>query len=130
MLRDFSELTRDSVPEKSLLEIKKRTGGRNSYGRMTSRHRGGGHKKKFRIIEWNRAKRSAPGKVLAIQYDPNRSARIALLEYGPKDRAYILAPEGLKVGASVLAGKSVPAEVGNALPLRAIPQGLPLHNIE
>lgn len=130
MLRDFSELTPDSVPEKSLLEIKKRTGGRNSYGRMTSRHRGGGHKKKFRIIEWNRAKRSTPGKVLAIQYDPNRSARIALLEYGPKDRAYILAPEGLKVGASVVAGKSVPAEVGNALPLRAIPQGLPLHNIE
>ncbi len=130
MLRDFSELTPDSVPEKSLLEIKKRTGGRNAYGRMTSRHRGGGHKKKFRIIEWNRSKRSAPGKVLAIQYDPNRSARIALLEYGPKDRAYILAPEGLKVGTSVVAGKSVPAEVGNALPLRSIPQGLPLHNIE
>jgi large subunit ribosomal protein L2 len=130
MLRDFSELTPDSVPEKSLLEIKKRTGGRNVYGRMTSRHRGGGHKKKFRIIEWNRSKRSAPGKVLAIQYDPNRSARIALLEYGPKDRAYILAPEGLKVGTSVVAGKSVPAEIGNALPLRAIPQGLPLHNIE
>jgi large subunit ribosomal protein L2 len=130
MLRDFSELTPDSAPEKSLLEIKKRTGGRNSYGRMTSRHRGGGHKKKFRIIEWNRAKRSTPGKVLAIQYDPNRSARIALLEYGPKDRAYILAPEGLKIGTSVEAGKSVPAEVGNALPLRVIPQGLPLHNIE
>ncbi len=130
LLRDFSELTPDSKPEKKLLEIKRRTGGRNAHGRMTSRHRGGGHKKKFRIIEWNRRKRTTPGTVLGIQYDPNRSARLALVEYGPKDRAYILAPEGLKAGSKVVAGPSVPAEVGNALPLKSIPQGLPLHSIE
>ena len=130
VLRDFSELTPGSKPEKKLLEIKRRTGGRNAYGRMTSRHRGGGHKKKFRIIEWNRRKRTTVGTVLGIQYDPNRSARLALVEYGPKDRAYILAPEGLKAGSKVIAGPSVPAEVGNALPLKAIPQGLPLHSIE
>lgn len=130
MLHDFSEITAGSRPEKSLLEPKKRTGGRNCYGRTTSRHRGGGHKKNFRVIEWNRSKRLGKSKVLSIQYDPNRSARIALIEYGPKDLAYILAPEGLKAGTQIEAGPKVLAEVGNALPLRAIPQGLPLHNIE
>jgi large subunit ribosomal protein L2 len=112
------------------MEIKRRTGGRNAHGRMTSRHRGGGHKKHYRIIEWNRRKRTKAGKVVGIQYDPNRSARIALVEYGTNDRAYILAPDGLKVGATVATGPSVPAEVGNSLPLRVIPQGLPLHNLE
>ena len=129
-LHDFSELTRNSAPERSLMEIKRRTGGRNAHGRTTSRHRGGGHKKQFRIIEWNRRKRTTSGKVIGIQYDPNRSARIALIDYGSKEKAYILAPEGLKVGGTVSAGPKVPAEVGNALPLRVIPQGLPLHNIE
>ncbi|NDB94801.1 MAG: 50S ribosomal protein L2 [Verrucomicrobia bacterium] len=129
-LHDFSELTPDSAPERSLMEIKRRTGGRNAHGRMTSRHRGGGHKKHYRIIEWNRRKRTQAGKVVGIQYDPNRSARIALVEYAANDRAYILAPDGLKVGATVASGASVPAEVGNSLPLRVIPQGLPLHNLE
>ncbi len=130
MLHDFSELTRDSQPEKSLLQKKNRTGGRNAHGRTTCRSRGGGHKKKLRIIEWNRRARTTAGKVIGIQYDPNRTSRLALVEYGPKDRAYMLAPEGLLVGMTVIAGMKVAAEVGNALPLRFIPQGLPLHNIE
>ncbi|MFH1067026.1 MAG: 50S ribosomal protein L2 [bacterium] len=125
---DFSEITKDR-PEKSLLEPIKKSGGRNVYGRLTSRHRGGGHKKNYRRIDWQRTKRGA-ATVVGIEYDPNRSARIALIEYADKERAYILAPTGLKVGAKVAAGPDAAPETGNALPLRVIPLGLPLHNLE
>jgi len=128
VLADFSEITKHT-PEEVLIEPKKRTGGRNSYGRLTSRHRGGGHKKMYRIIDWKR-KRTEPAKVIGIEYDPNRTARIALIEYSDKERAYIIAPKGLEVGATLQAGPKAPPEIGNSLPLRDIPLGLPLHNIE
>lgn len=125
----FEEITK-SKPEKSLIETKKRTGGRNVYGRLTSRHRGGGHKKFYRVIDWKRNKHGMDATVLGIEYDPNRSARIALLEYADKQRAYILAPEGLKVGTKVQSGPDSAPEVGNCMPIRVIPLGLPLHNLE
>ncbi|MEI8040708.1 MAG: 50S ribosomal protein L2 [Verrucomicrobiota bacterium] len=126
---DFSDITK-SKPEKSLVEIRKRTGGRNVYGRATARGIGGGHKQKIRLIDFKRNKHGVEASVLAIEYDPRRSARIALLEYKDGEKTYIIAPGGLLVGAKVLSGPSAPPEVGNSLPLRTVPVGLPIHNIE
>jgi large subunit ribosomal protein L2 len=128
-LPDFSEITKDT-PEKSLLEPLKKSGGRNNNGRMTSRHRGGGHKRQYRIIDFKRKKRDIVADVIAIEYDPNRTARIALLQYTDGEKAYILAPVGLGVGAKVSAGEAIEASIGNALPLRSIPLGTAIHNIE
>ena len=128
-LPSFEEITK-STPEKSLTESKKRTGGRNNMGRKTSRHRGGGHKKKYRIIDFKRCRRDAVADVIAVEYDPNRSARLALIQYPDGEKAYILHPAGLVVGAKVQAGENAEPNVGNALPLKAIPLGLALHNIE
>ncbi len=125
----FDEITK-SKPERSLLEPLKRSGGRNNRGRMTSRHLGGGHKRKYRIVDFKRRRRGEEARVAAIEYDPNRSARIALLEYPDGGKVYILAPQGLNVGASVEAGPDAAPEPGNALPLSAIPLGTAIHNIE
>lgn len=129
ILPDFSEITKDT-PEKSLTEPLKKTGGRNNNGRITCRHRGGGHKRKYRLVDFKRRKRGMTATVTAIEYDPNRSARIALLEYEDGEKAYILAPVGLAVGAKVRAGEDAEPEPGNALPLSHIPLGSPIHNIE
>jgi large subunit ribosomal protein L2 len=126
----FQELTKSSKPAKGLLEPKKRSGGRNNTGRMTSRHLGGGHKQKYRKVDFKRRKRDVVAEVTAIQYDPNRSARIALIKYTDGELSYILAPDGLIVGAKVNAGDNVAPDLGNALPLRAIPLGANIHNIE
>jgi large subunit ribosomal protein L2 len=128
-LPTFEEITK-SKPTKSLLEPKKRSGGRNHFGRMTARHIGGGHKQKYRKVDFKRRKRGVAAKVTAIEYDPNRSARIALIKYEDGELSYILAPDGLNVGARVMAGDDAPPEVGNALPLKAIPLGANIHNIE
>src|SRR6201987_5886929 len=125
----FDEITKDK-PEKSLLEPVKRTGGRNNNGRLTSRHIGGGHKRKYRVIDFKRKLRDVAATVEAIEYDPNRSSRIALLQYPGGEKAYILAPNGLEVGAKVVAGDNVAPDVGNALPLKAIPLGTVVHNVE
>jgi large subunit ribosomal protein L2 len=125
----FEEITK-SKPEKGLVETLKKTGGRNNYGRLTSRHIGGGHKQKYRIIDFKRRKRDVVAEVLAIEYDPNRSARIALIQYADGEKNYILAPVGLQVGAKVCAGENVAPEVGNALPLKTIPLGTSIHNVE
>jgi large subunit ribosomal protein L2 len=125
----FEEITKKE-PEKSLLEPLKRTGGRNNRGRLTSRHIGGGHKRKYRIIDFKRRLRDVAATVTGIEYDPSRSARIALLEYPDGVKAYILAPNGLKVGARVIAGDNVAPDLGNALPLKAIPLGTVVHNVE
>jgi large subunit ribosomal protein L2 len=125
----FDEITKDR-PEKSLLEPKKRTGGRNNHGRLTSRHIGGGHKQKYRIIDFKRKVRDVEATVEGIEYDPNRSARIALLNYGNGQKAYILAPNGLRIGSKVVAGEAAAPEIGNALPLKAIPLGTVIHNVE
>ena len=127
----FSTLTKKkSYPVKSLTEPKKKTGGRNNRGRLTSRHIGGGHKQKYRKIDFKRRKRGIMADVVAIEYDPNRTARIALLKYADGEQSYILAPIGLTVGAKVTAGEDAPPNVGNALPLSAIPLGANIHNIE
>jgi len=128
---DFSELTKKE-PEKSLLLPLKKTGGRNVYGRMTTRHIGGRHKRMLRIIDFKRDLFETPGKVLSIEYDPNRSARIALVEYPNKEKRYILAPLGLNVGDTVISSKQKDAEIktGNCLLLRYIPSGTLIHNIE
>lgn len=126
---DFSDVT-TSTPEKSLIASQRRKGGRNNQGRMTVRNVGGGHKRKLRIIDFKRKKLDIPATVKSIEYDPNRSARIALLFYADGAKAYMLAPAGLKVGQEVVAGESVAPEVGNALPLSAIPLGTIVHNIE
>jgi large subunit ribosomal protein L2 len=128
-LPSFEEITK-STPEKSLTERKKRSGGRNNMGRKTSRHRGGGHKKKYRIIDFKRSRRDEAAEVIAIEYDPNRSARIALIQYPDGEKAYILAAAGLTVGNKVTAGEKAEPNVGNALPLKSIPLGLALHNVE
>ena len=128
-LSDFSEVTK-KTPEKSLVRFKKSTAGRNSVGRVTIRHRGGGHKRFYRMIDFKRDKRDIPAKVAAIEYDPNRSARIALLHYKDGEKRYILAPLSLRVGAVVMAGAAAEPTDGNALPLGSIPPGLPIHNIE
>ncbi len=125
----FDEITKDR-PEKNLLVPRKRTGGRNSYGRVTVRHRGGGHKRMIRLVDFKRAKRDVPARVIAIEYDPNRSARLALLEYTDKERRYILAPKELAVGAQVMAGPGAEILPGNALPLSVIPLGTMVHNVE
>lgn len=126
----FEEITKKE-PEKSLVEPIKKTGGRNVYGRITARFRGGGHKRKYRVIDFKRNKYDIPGKVSAIEYDPNRSARIALIKYPDGEKRYIIAPEGLKVGDNVIATKGV-ADIkpGNAMPLKNIPVGVLIHNIE
>jgi large subunit ribosomal protein L2 len=126
---DFSEITK-SKPEKSLLAPKPKSGGRNSYGRKTSRHRGGGHKQQYRIIDFKRTKDGVTAKVAAIEYDPNRTCRIALLHYADGEKAYILAPRGLRVGDHVMSGQGAVIKAGNALPLRYIPVGTVVHNVE
>jgi large subunit ribosomal protein L2 len=126
---DFSEITR-STPEKSLLEKKMSTGGRNSYGRKTSRHRGGGHKRRYRVVDFRRNKDGIPATVKTIEYDPNRNARIALLHYHDGEKAYILAPLNLKVGDVLESGSGAEIRPGNALPLRNIPAGTTVHAVE
>jgi large subunit ribosomal protein L2 len=125
----FDEITTDK-PEKSLLAPIKRKGGRNNLGRITTRHHGGGHKKRYRIIDFKRNKFDIPAKVASIEYDPNRSARISLLHYADGEKRYILAPQGLKVGDKILSGQSVDIKPGNAMPLKNIPVGTTLHNVE
>jgi large subunit ribosomal protein L2 len=125
----FEEITR-SRPERSLLRPKKSTAGRNNQGRITSRHRGGGAKRRYRVIDFKRNKPGVPAKVFSIEYDPNRSARIALLHYLDGEKRYIIAPHGLKVGDRVMSGPEAEIRVGNALPLRNIPTGTVIHNIE
>ncbi|MCC6704579.1 MAG: 50S ribosomal protein L2 [Thermomicrobiales bacterium] len=125
----FEEITK-KAPEKSLIEPLKKNSGRNAFGRITVRHRGGGAKRYYRIVDFKRNKLGIPAKVNAIEYDPNRSARIALLFYVDGEKRYILAPLGLKVGDTVVSGSDAPIRVGNALPLRNIPTGTQIHNIE
>ena len=125
----FTEITK-SEPEKSLVVRVKHTAGRNSYGKITVRHHGGGHKKLYRIIDFKRNKDGIPAKVTGIEYDPNRSANIALLTYADGEKRYILAPEGLTDGDTVISGENVEIKVGNCLPLRNIPTGSNVHNIE
>src|SRR5262245_34269006 len=125
----FEEITR-SKPERSLLEPLKSKAGRNNQGKITARHRGGGHKRRYRIIDFKRNKHGVPAKVFSIEYDPNRSARIALLHYVDGEKRYIIAPNGLKVGDRVMSGPAAEGRVGNALPLRHIPTGTVIHNIE
>jgi large subunit ribosomal protein L2 len=126
---DNAEVTK-AEPEKSLLEGLKKSGGRNAKGRITSRHRGGGAKRKYRKIDFKRQKDGVPATVAAIEYDPNRSAHIALLHYADGDKRYILAPQRLRVGATVLSGPTAEPSVGNALPLARIPTGTVVHNVE
>lgn len=125
----FEEITK-TVPEKSLLMPCKKRGGRNNLGRITIRHRGGGHKRSYRIIDFKRDKFDIPARVAALEYDPNRSARIALLNYRDGEKRYIIAPNDLKVGDTILSGSSVDIKSGNALPLKNIPVGIVIHNIE
>ncbi len=126
---DFSELSKKR-PEKKLTENKNSTGGRNHYGRITSRFRGGGHKRLYRMIDFRRDKKEIPGKVAALEYDPNRSARLALLHYKDGEKRYIIAPIGLKVGDIVIASEGADIQIGSALPLRKIPAGTTVHNVE
>ncbi|MFZ4621043.1 MAG: 50S ribosomal protein L2 [Bacteroidota bacterium] len=125
----FEEITK-STPEKSLLEKLTKSGGRNNHGRVTSRHRGGGHKRRYRVIDFKRDNRNIEGKVVSIEYDPNRSSYIALINYVNGDKRYILAPQGLKVGTVIIASETADIVTGNALPLRAIPVNTQVHNIE
>jgi large subunit ribosomal protein L2 len=125
----FSEITK-SRPEKSLTESLKKHSGRNNAGRITVRHRGGGSRRLYRIIDWKRDKTGVPARVVAIEYDPNRTARIALLQYADGDKRYILAPNGLTVGATVMSGPQAEVRVGNTLPLGNMPTGTQVHNIE
>jgi large subunit ribosomal protein L2 len=126
---DFAEITTNK-PEKSLTRPKPQTGGRNNYGRKTSRHRGGAHKRKYRVIDFRRNKDGVPAKVATIEYDPNRNARIALLHYRDGEKRYIIAPQGLKVGDMLQSGRDAEIRVGNALPMRYIPVGTTIHNVE
>ncbi len=126
---DYSILSKVE-PEKSLLAPLKKNSGRNSYGRITVRHRGGGNRRKYRIIDFKRQKFDVPGQVMTLEYDPNRSAFIALVQYTDGEKAYIIAPEGLKVGDTVVSGKDADIKVGNALPLSSIPTGTFIHNVE
>ena len=125
----FAEITR-TTPEKRLLKALKKSGGRNAHGRITLRHRGGGHKRHYRIIDFKRDKTGIPAKVAALEYDPNRSSRIALLHYADGEKRYILAPLGIKKGDVIESGLSCEPKAGNAMPLAAIPAGLEIHNIE
>ncbi len=126
---DFAEITRDH-PEPSLLAPIRKSGGRNNNGRITLRHRGGGHKRRYRIIDFRRDKENIAARVAAVEYDPNRSARLALLHYGDGEKRYILAPVGLGVGDQVMAGAGADIRPGNCLPLKFIPLGTMIHNIE
>jgi len=126
---DFADITK-TLPEKSLLDSKPKTGGRNNYGRKTSRHRGGGHKQQYRIIDFKRNKDAIPARVAAIEYDPNRTCRIALLHYLDGEKRYILAPNGLKVDDMVESGPKADIRNGNSLPMRFIPTGSTVHNVE
>ncbi|HPC97411.1 MAG TPA: 50S ribosomal protein L2 [Bacteroidales bacterium] len=125
----FDDIT-STVPEKSLIQPLKKTGGRNADGKRTMRYRGGGHKRMYRIIDFMRNKDGVPGTVKTIEYDPNRSARIALVVYEDGEKRYIIAPNGLQVGQKILSGSNVPPEVGNSLPLGDLPMGTVVHNIE
>jgi len=125
----FDEITK-STPEKNLTVALHKSGGRNCYGRITSRHRGGGHRRKWRVIDFKRDKRGIAAKVIAIEYDPNRTARIALLEYEDNERRYIICPDGLRVGDEVTSGENAEIKIGNALPLEKIPLGIPIYSIE
>jgi large subunit ribosomal protein L2 len=125
----FDEITKDS-PEKSLTVALRKSGGRNNTGRITCRHIGGGHQRRYRLVDFVRARRDEAAKVVGIEYDPNRTARIALIEFKDGEKAYILAPAGLEVGQSVMAGEKAAPELGNALPLSRIPLGTVIHNIE
>src|SRR5438270_4780684 len=125
----FDEITKWR-PERRLVEPKKRSGGRNNNGRLTSRHIGGGHKQKYRRVDFKRRKHGVAAEVVGIEYDPNRSARIALIKYSDGEMSYILAPDGLTTGARVMAGADAPPDLGNSLPLSAIPLGANIHNIE
>jgi large subunit ribosomal protein L2 len=129
IINDFSEVTAKE-PEKSLLAAKKKSGGRNNDGRMTMRYIGGGHKQRYRLVDFKRDKHGVPATVKTIEYDPNRTARIALLYYADGEKRYIVAPEGLKVGDTVVSGKGAAPEVGNALFLSEVPLGTVIHNIE
>ena len=126
----FAELTKGKKPERSLTERKLRHAGRNAQGRVTTRHRGGGEKRNYRIIDFKRNKDGVPARVVSIEYDPNRSARIALLQYKDGEKRYILQPTELKVGDTVVSGPDAEARVGNCLPLEHIPTGTTIHNVE
>ncbi len=128
---DYSDITK-ARPERDLVQTRKRTGGRNAYGRVTARGIGGGNKQKIRLVDFRRGKHGVEATVVAIEYDPRRTARLALLEYADqeKTRTYILAPNGLQVGAKLMSGPTAAPELGNSLPLRSVPVGLPIHNIE
>jgi large subunit ribosomal protein L2 len=127
---DYIELSKKAKPEKSLLRPLKRSGGRNLHGRITSRHRGGGHKKKLRIVDFVREKHNAPAKVLSIQYDPNRAASLALLQYTDGEKRYIVSPMGLRVQDEVITAPSAEIKIGNAMQLRNIPAGIPICSLE
>ena len=126
---DFAEITK-SEPEKSLIEKQNSTGGRNNHGRITSRFRGGGHKQRYRLIDFKRGKIGVPALVAAIEYDPNRTSRIALLHYVDGEKSYILAPDGLAVGSQIVASRNADIKPGNSLTLRFIPPGTSIHNVE
>jgi large subunit ribosomal protein L2 len=126
---DFSDLTK-KAPEKSLIRKHSYSGGHNVNGRYTARRKSGGHKRRYRLIDFDRAKFNVPAKVVALEYDPNRTARIALLQYADGEKRYIVAPEGMQVGTAVVSGPDVDIQLGNSLPLRKIPAGMMIHNIE
>lgn len=126
---DFADITKGE-PERKLLEHQTSTGGRNHHGRVTSRFRGGGHKQRYRVLDFRREKIGVPARVAAIEYDPNRTARIALLNYLDGEKRYILAPDGLKVGDKIMSSRNADIKPGNSLPLRAIPLGTSIHNVE
>ena len=126
---DFVEITADR-PYKPLTEPRRRTGGRNANGHITSRRKGGGHKRRLRLVDFRRNRFGIPARVLTVEYDPNRSARVALVEYQDGEKSYILCPDGLRVGETVASGADVEVKVGNHLPLKSIPEGTPIHNIE
>src|SRR5437588_10875612 len=128
-IASYDEITK-TKPEKNLVQIRKKTGGRNCYGRITSRGIGGGHKQKIRLVDFKRNKHGVEATVAAIEYDPRRTARLALLEYKDGEKTYIIAPSGLQVGAKLMSGPAAPPELGNSLPLRTVPVGLPIHNLE
>jgi large subunit ribosomal protein L2 len=127
---DFKELTKDVKPFRALIEHQTSTGGRNAHGRITSRFRGGGHKQSYRIIDWKRDKIGVPATIATIEYDPNRTARIALVNYADGEKRYILAPDGIKVGDQVISSRNADIKPGNSMPLRFIPLGTTIHNVE
>jgi len=128
-IASFADITK-TRPEKRLVMTRKKTGGRNCYGRLTARAIGGGHKQKIRLVDFKREKHGVEARVAAIEYDPIRTARLALLEYKDGEKRYIVAPAGIQVGAKVLSGPQAPPEIGNSLPLRSVPVGLSIHNLE